>query len=257
MTTAILQARMGSTRLPGKMLLPIHQGKGALQLMLERIGAAATLDRIVVATTTLPEDDPIVALCGSLGVTVFRGDPRDVLDRYTQCARTLGDETVLVRLTGDCPLHDPAVIDEVVRYFASGGFDYASNAHPPSYPDGLDTEVFTRDALERAWRDATLVSEREHVTYHLYTHPERFRIGNHAGAVDLSALRWTLDEPADLEFMRAVYARLGASGTAFGMHDILRMLAAHPDILAINQDIGRNEGLLKSLQEDRRLGNIT
>lgn len=257
MTTAILQARMGSTRLPGKMLLPIIDGKGALELMLERVSAATLLDRVVVATTTLIEDDPLVHLCEKLGVACFRGDSGNVLDRYYQCARTVGRDDVLVRLTGDCPLHDPAVIDSVVAFFREGQYDYAANTHPPTYPDGLDAEVFSFAALERAWREATLLSEREHVTYYLYTHPESFRVGNLAQEEDLSAHRWTLDEPADLEFIRQVYASLYPSGEKFGMRDVLALLNERPELLNINQDIVRNAGLAKSLELDRKLGNIT
>lgn len=204
MTTAILQARMGSTRLPGKMLRPIHAGRGALELMLERVRQARSLAQVVVATTTLAEDDALEALCRRLGVACFRGDPADVLDRYYRCALAFDARATLVRLTGDCPLHDPAVIDRVVAFFQGGDYDYAANTHPPTFPDGLDTEVFRFTALEAAWRQATLASEREHVTYHLYTHPQTFRIGNLAQAEDLSALRWTLDEPRDLEFIRQV-----------------------------------------------------
>ncbi len=257
MTTAILQARMGSTRLPGKMLLPIIDDKGALELMLERVVTAKSIDRIVVATTTLAEDDPLVALCDKLGIACFRGDSANVLDRYYQCTRTVARDDVLVRLTGDCPLHDPVVIDRVVAFFHDGQYDYAANTHPPTYPDGLDAEVFSFRALERAWHEATLLSEREHVTYYLYTHPESFRLGNLALEEDFSAHRWTLDEPTDLEFIRQVYAALYPSGKGFGMQDVMALLKERPELLDINQDIVRNAGLAKSLEQDRKLGNIT
>ncbi len=254
MTTAILQARMGSTRLPGKMLLPIHDGRGALELMLERVRRARALTRVVVATTTLAEDDPLQGLCQRLGVDCFRGDPADVLDRYYRCAVAFDARDTLVRLTGDCPLHDPEVIDRVVAFFAGGNYDYAANTHPPTFPDGLDTEVFRFSALEQAWRDATLGSEREHVTYHLYTHPDRFRIGNLSQGEDLSALRWTLDEARDLEFIRRVYACLRVQSPGFGMSDVLELLRRDPALLAINHDIERDAGLKKSLELDRRHG---
>ena len=257
MTTAILQARMGSSRLPGKMLLPVIDGKGALELMLERVSAAKSIDQIVVATTTLAEDDPLVELCEKLGISCFRGNSADVLDRYYQCARSVGRDDVLVRLMGDCPLHDPAVIDQVVGFFHDGRYDYAANTHPPTYPDGLDAEVFSFAALEKAWHEATLLSEREHVTYYLYTHPESFSLGNLALEEDFSAHRWTLDEPADLEFIRQVYVSLYPSGKRFGMQDVLALLKERPELLDINQDIVRNAGLAKSLEQDRKLGNIT
>lgn len=247
---------MGSTRLPGKMLLPLFDGKGALQLMLERVRVATTLDRVVIATTDLDEDAPIAELCTRLGFDVFRGHPTDVLDRYYQCAMEHARDEVLVRLTGDCPLHDAAVIDRVVAFFRSGGYDYASNTHPPTYPDGLDTEVFTFDALREAWEKGTFRSDREHVTYYIYNHPQDFRLGNLENNRDLSSLRWTLDEPADLEFMRKVYGYLGPESALFSADRILVLLAQRPELLSINGDIERNAGLKKTLAIDHQLGNL-
>jgi len=255
MATAILQARMGSSRLPGKTLMPIFEGMNALELMLLRLGRSRRLERIIVATTTGPEDDVLVELCARAGVHCFRGDSADVLDRYYQCAVALEVRGTLVRLTGDCPLHDPEVVDQVITFFTEGGFDYAANTHPPTYPDGLDTEVFSFEALQRAWRNATLITEREHVTYHIYTHPDEFRIGNLEGTEDYSALRWTLDELTDLEFLKAVYANIGKADA--GWQEILQLLRWKPELLQINQDIGRNEGLAKSLALDQHLGNIS
>jgi spore coat polysaccharide biosynthesis protein SpsF (cytidylyltransferase family) len=254
-TTAILQARMGSTRLPGKMTLPIIDGKGALELMVERVSQSKTLDRVIVATTVLPEDDTLAEVCKHIGVPTFRGDPADVLDRYYQCARTHARDDILVRLTGDCPLHDPSVIDRVVTYFLSARYDYAANTHPPTFPDGLDTEVFTYAALERAWSKATLLSEREHVTYYIYTHPNEFQIGNFASPVDLSAHRWTLDEPADLLFIRRMYTELQSLGHTFGLNDVLELLRRRPDLLELNSDLERDAGLKSSLELDRQMGN--
>lgn len=247
---AILQARMGSTRLPGKATLPIVDGKGALELMLERVSRSRLLTRVIVATTTLEEDAPIEALCRRLGVACFRGHPTDVLDRYFQCATVTGARGPIVRLTGDCPLHDPEVIDRVIAAFQAGGLDYVSNAHPPSYPDGLDAEVFSYPALKRAWTEARQGSEREHVTLHLYSHPDRFRIGNVAHEADLSSHRWTLDEPRDLSFIRAVFGELGSR--PFSTKDVLDLLARRPELARLNQDIRRDEGLAKSLAEDAR-----
>lgn len=247
---------MGSSRLPGKMMLPIFGEKCALTLMLERIARASLIDQVIVATTDLSEDDILAELCRRSGVRCFRGNPTDVLDRYYQCAQSYDVGNVIVRLTGDCPLHDPEVIDSVIKLFRSGDLDYAANTHPPTYPDGLDVEVFSPAALETAWRHATLVSEREHVTYYIYTHPNEFRLANLFHGRDLSNLRWTLDEPRDLDFIRAVYQELGGLNPAFGMNDVLELLAEHPELSALNQDIGRNEGLEASLEIDRRLGNL-
>jgi spore coat polysaccharide biosynthesis protein SpsF len=222
--------------------------------MIERVAQSRMLNRIIVATTVLPEDDALVDLCQRIGVPTFRGDAADVLDRYYQCARTHAQGDVLVRLTGDCPLHDPWVIDQVVSYFLEGRYDYAANTHPPTFPDGLDTEVFTYSALERAWSTATLSSEREHVTYYMYTHPHEFQIGNFASPVDLSVHRWTLDEPADLVFIRRVYAELQTLGHTFRMNDVLDLLRGRPELLELNSDIKRNAGLEKSLEIDRTMG---
>jgi spore coat polysaccharide biosynthesis protein SpsF len=247
---------MGSSRLPGKMTLPIFGGKGALALMLERVARASLIDELIVATTELPEDDVLAELCRRSEVPCFRGSPTDVLDRYYRCARSFNAGNVIVRLTGDCPLHDPNVIDDVIRLFLRGAFDYAANTHPPTFPDGLDVEVFSLESLEIAWRRATLVSEREHVTYYIYTHPTEFRLANLAHGRDLSGLRWTLDEPRDLEFVRAVYSELGGASLHFGMNEVLALVEKRPELGALNQDIRRNEGLEASLEIDRRQGSL-
>ncbi len=249
-TTAILQARMGSSRLPGKTLAEIFPGLTVIGAMIERVRRAETLARIVIATTDSPKDDPVAALASHLGVPCFRGSEDDVLDRYYQAARVHAAGGTVVRLTGDCPLHDPAVIDQVVRTFHQAQVDYASNVTPPTFPDGLDVEVFAYAALERAWREATLKSEREHVTLHIRNHPERYRQANVTCPADLSALRWTLDEPADLDFVRAVYGRLYRANPAFGMADILALLQAEPGLAGMNQGIIRNAGLIKSILSD-------
>jgi spore coat polysaccharide biosynthesis protein SpsF len=254
MATAILQARMGSSRLPGKTMMPIFEGRNALELMLLRLGRSRLLERIIVATTTGPEDDVLAGFCSRSGITCFRGASADVLDRYYQCALTLDARGTLVRLTSDCPLHDPEVVDQVIEFFEAGDFDYAANTHPPTYPDGLDAEVFSFAALQNAWRKATLVTEREHVTYYFYTHPEECRVGNLVGRENYSALRWTLDEPQDLDFLRQVYAALGRPDA--GWREVLELLRQKPELLEINQTIGRNEGLAKSLAFDRQLGNL-
>jgi spore coat polysaccharide biosynthesis protein SpsF (cytidylyltransferase family) len=248
-TVAIIQARMGSSRLPGKMLMPIFREMGALELMLVRLRKAATLDLLAVATTTDRQDAPLVDVCARLQVPCFRGQVEDVLDRFYQAARALGTPDVLVRLTGDCPLHDPAVLDKVVAHFRTRACDYASNVNPPTFPDGLDTEVFSAAALERTWREAKLPSEREHVTPYLRNHPERFRLSNVTHTTDLSPLRWTLDEERDLAFFRSVYEELGR--TEFGLEDVLRVLAEAPSLQTLNAGIRRNEGLLKSLARDK------
>jgi spore coat polysaccharide biosynthesis protein SpsF len=174
-----------------------------------------------------------------------------VLDRYYRAAEKFAADAV-VRLTADCPLLDPLVVDRVVAFYREGAYDYVCNTMPPTYPDGLDVEVFRRDALARAWREARLQSEREHVTPYIENHPELFRLGNVACETDLSRLRWTVDEPSDLEFVRGVYAHFGAS-TQFGMTEILDVLMKRPEIQAVNAVLERNEGYYRSLREDREV----
>jgi spore coat polysaccharide biosynthesis protein SpsF (cytidylyltransferase family) len=250
MKTAIIQARMTSTRLPGKVLEDLG-GEPLLARVVERALRATRLDQVGVATTDRATDDPVADFCRQSGILCFRGDEDDVLDRYRQAAAAFGGD-VIVRLTADCPLLDPAVIDRVIEGFESADCDYASNTVKPTFPDGLDTEVFTRKALETAWRDAALTSEREHVTPFIWKRPEQFRIRSVEQAVDLSALRWTVDDAADLQFVRAVFAGIEPGQTA--MEDVLALLRRHPDIGSINAGALRNERYLKSLRTDAEAG---
>jgi len=200
-------------------------GRPVLARVLERARAIRGLHGLMVATTTKPSDQPIADLAASEGVRVFRGNEADVLDRYYRAACQHGVD-VIVRLTADCPLLDPDVSSSVLEHFRASNCDFVSNVHPRTYPDGLDTEVFTFDALRRAWHGAQLPNEREHVTPYMWMHPDQFRLANVANVVDHSALRWTLDELEDLEFIRAVYARLDKPGHQFRMHDILNVMVA-------------------------------
>jgi len=246
----IIQARVGASRLPGKTLLDLA-GAPFLARVIERMQHAETLDSLMVATTTDPADDPLAALVRGLGVPVYRGSVNDVLDRFTQAARQ-AEAALIVRITADDPFKDPEITDHAVRLWLeqSETLDYVSNTIEPTYPEGLDIEVFTRAALERAWHEARLPSEREHVTPYIWKHPDRFRILNFKHPQDLSHLRWTVDYPEDLEFARAVYARLYRPGEVFLMEDILRLLEAEPALRQINAGIRRNEGYLKSLEAD-------
>lgn len=246
---AVLQARMSSTRLQGKVLLDLL-GKPMLARQLERVGRARLLDGVCVATSVDASDAPVEALCKSLSVPVFRGDLQDVLDRYYQAATPFEPEHVL-RVTGDCPLIDPAVIDQLVDLHLSGGFDYSSNTLHPTYPDGLDAEVCRFAVLRQAWSEARLASEREHVTPFIKTRPDRFRLGELRNPQDLSALRWTVDYAEDLAMVREIYARLYPVRPDFSMHDVLALLERSPEIAALAARVVRDEGYLKSLAEDR------
>jgi len=244
--TALVQARMGSTRLPGKTLADI-EGKPLLQHILERVQACRRLRHIVLATSTLEEDDPVADLAHRCGTEVFRGSAEDVLDRFYRAARQFTVD-IVVRITADDPFKDPDVIDRAIEEYLrlAPHIDYVSNTLEPSYPEGLDIEVVSTAALELAWREAKHSSEREHVTPYIYSHPERFRIAQFRAPEDHSRLRWTIDYPEDLAFARAVYARLDRGGL-FRMQDILDLLRVHPEVGAINAGHIRNEGYLKSL----------
>jgi len=248
MIIGILQARVSSSRLPGKVLRPIL-GVPMLEHHLERLRRVSRLDRLIVATSTEKSDKPIDQLCRELKVECFRGSLDDVLDRYYQSAKGYAPE-VVVRLTGDCPLADPEVIDDGIRHYLEHDFDYVSNCMERTHPVGLDFEVFRFEALETAWREAQLPSEREHVTPFIKNHPERFNIGYYRNDVDLSHHRWTVDEPEDFEFVTAVYEALYPGHPRFCMDDVLDLLARRPELTEINYHIVHGEGYRKSLQAD-------
>ena len=249
-TMAIIQARMASSRLPGKVLADIID-KPMLYHVVYRAQQVPSLSLVAVATSAGLADDAVACFCAESNIPCFRGSEYDVLDRYYHAARHF-DADIVVRLTADCPLLDPLVIDKVVQTFREGDFDYVSNFLECTYPDGLDTEVFWRPVLEQAWAEARLRSEREHVTSYIHRNPEIFRLGNVRNGENLSALRWTVDEPEDLEFVRAVYGYL-KSIPSFGMVDILALLHKHPELNKINARFMRNEGYTKSVREDLSL----
>jgi len=251
MNLAIVQARISSTRLPAKALAPVL-GRFMILRQVERIREAHRIDRLVVATSTDASDDPLVEACREEGIECERGSLEDVLDRFYQVARKYSPAHV-TRLTGDCPLTDPEVLDAVIAFHLDNGFDYTSNALEPTFPDGLDVEVMRFNCLERAWREARLPSEREHVTPYLYHHGDLFRLGSYRGERDLSGMRWTVDEPEDLEFVRRIYARLYAATPSFRMTDVLALLEQEPELASVNSRFQRNEGMQKSLEKDREV----
>ena len=246
---AIIQARMGSSRLPGKSLAEIEK-RPMLWHVIQRVKRATLVDRVVVATSTAPADDAIEKMCRENGVPCHRGSENDVLDRYYHAARAEKAGQV-VRITADCPLIDPEVIDRVVRRFQRGDLDYASNAMVRTYPDGLDAEICSFFALERAWHEASKGSEREHVTPYLRS--EKFRIASVEN--DLASAyqhyRWTVDEAADLEFIRAVYKAFREKEN-FSMNDVLELIEKNPGLEKMNSDIVCTVGYYKSLFEDAR-----
>jgi spore coat polysaccharide biosynthesis protein SpsF len=231
---AIIQARMGSTRLPGKVLMDLG-GETVLARVVRRLRRARLIEEIVVATTTSRADDSIVHECRRLLVPVFRGEENDVLDRYHQTAKWAGGK-VAVRITSDCPFIDPEITDNTISAFLESKPHYASNALQRTYPRGLDTEVMTTDALACAWREAKAPYQRSHVTPYLYENPDRFDILTVRGNTDYSRHRWTLDTAEDLAFTRAVYDRLN-NDDSFSWRDVLALLEREPELLELNCNI--------------------
>lgn len=250
MILAMLQARVSSSRLPGKVLKPIL-GVPMLGRQIERVQRAKSIDRLLVATSNDVTDNPIEQWCRQSGVECFRGNLDDVLDRFYQAAKPIDPEHV-VRLTGDCPLADPDLIDEVIQFHISGDFDYSTNAIEPTYPDGLDVEVFRFACLEQAWREAKLPSQREHVTPFIHQQPDRFRIGLFKNPINLSHFRWTVDEALDFELIRRIYEALYPIDAKFKSQDILAFLDENPELKTLNISYDRNEGFQKSLLKDKQ-----
>jgi spore coat polysaccharide biosynthesis protein SpsF len=251
-TVAVIQARMGSTRLPGKILKEVA-GRPLLDYMLERVRRAKSLDAVLIATTTSPQDDVLERFCRERGVLCHRGSEDDVLDRYYGAARA-ADAGTVVRLTSDCPVMDPRVIDDVVGEFRQSGCDYVANTAPPptTYPDGMDVEVFSFAALERAWKEAQKPSEREHVTFYFWKNPGLFKTRRRELPEDLSRFRLTLDYPQDLELLSRLLAELYPGNPAFSMADAVDFLRKNPQLHAINADIVPNQGWIPSLEKDKR-----
>jgi spore coat polysaccharide biosynthesis protein SpsF len=233
---AIVQARMSSTRLPGKVLMDIA-GMSMLARSVRRLSRAKSLSEVVVATTIEKSDDPIVEQCEINGWKYFRGSQEDVLDRYHSAATSFRADSV-VRITSDCPMIDPGMVDAVLdEYFKwEGDVDYLSNMIPRrTYPRGLDTEVFTFDALDLAWKQDTDPSLREHVTQYILRHPDTFRIRGIMNDIDYSSMRWTVDTPEDLRFARTVLENF--QNDQFTWKEIVEFLQARPEILEINKEI--------------------
>ncbi|HET7565282.1 MAG TPA: glycosyltransferase family protein [Gemmatimonadaceae bacterium] len=233
MIGAIVQARMGSTRLPGKVMLEAA-GKPMLGHLLERLEAAATVEAIIVATSTDARDDPIVAFCEARGTPVFRGSETDVLDRYYRAAWAFAC-SVIVRITGDCPLIDPGIVDMLVLDFVAHReeYDLVTNRHPLTFPDGLDLDVFSRRSLAQAWAHARTPHQREHTVPYFWESGMRVHNVTHPDNLFLRH-RWTLDYPEDYALIRRLLDALYKEGHVFGMADILAYLAKHPALSALN-----------------------
>lgn len=235
-TVALVQARMASTRLPGKVLKDIA-GLPMLLRVVQRVSQASTVDQVVVATTVEAEDDLVAELCKEHGVECYRGDALDVLDRFIGAARAYQAD-VIVRITADCPLIDPELIDRTVQAMHQAGVRFAANRLPwdRSFPIGLDVEVCTRQALEEAASHALAADQREHVMPYLYQDRFADQVALIRHDEDLSRLRWTVDEPADLELVRRIYSELGEDGD-FGWQEVLELVRAEPELSSINAHV--------------------
>lgn len=248
MILGIVQARMSSTRLPGKVMLPLL-GRPMLEHQLERLLRSKMINQLVIATSNHAEDLPIVDLCNKLGVNCFQGDLTDVLDRFYQVSLHFPVQHV-VRLTADCPICDPEIIDALIEFYLAGHFDYASTALHPTFPDGLDAEIFRAELLKLAWQEAELPSQREHVTSFFYQQNERFCLGSYTDEIDRSAMRWTVDDADDFDFITQIYQKLYPIKSDFNRNDVYDLLNREPELLKINCEKTRNQGYLKSLELD-------
>lgn len=254
-TVAIIQARMSSTRFPGKMMKLIS-GRPLIWHVINRVGNAKLIDKLIIATTTNQEDDIIEDFCKKNDILFFRGNESDVLDRYYQSAKKYHAD-VIIRITADDPLIDPQVIDKAIKCYNNGKnrIDCVSTGIKSTYPEGIGLSVFSFNALEKAWKNAKLPSEREHVTPYILKHPEIFCVKNIECEKDLSHLRWTVDYEKDFRFVNAVYQKLYTpiNNGIFFMKDILDLLQKDPEIMKINEGISRMEGYTKSLDDDKKI----
>lgn len=226
---------MGASRLPGKPLKNVLK-RPLLSYQIERLKQVKSCDQILVATTVDEKDDPIVALCKKEKISYFRGSELDVLDRYYQAAKAFKAD-IVIRVTGDCPLIDPEIIDQVISYYKESKLDYVSNSLERTYPRGLDTEVFSFALLERAAIEATLEEEREHVTLFFYTHPELFSLGCLKHSSDLSFHRWTVDTVEDFDLVSRLLSAIYPKNPEFRLKDVLETFEKHPDWIQINAHI--------------------
>ena len=242
----IIQARMGSTRLPGKVLEELEAGKTCLEYVIQQLEDVFDIKNMVIATTFLEEDDVIEKFCVERGINVFRGQPKNVLDRYYNCAKEFSIQNI-VRITSDCPLIDPKIVLELIKKMKTGEFDYVSNALNRTFPIGLDAEIFTFHALEQSWKVAQLQSEKEHVTPFIKKNPKSFKQYNLESDKNKSNIRITLDVPEDLMLIRNIVSKI--SNRPILYKDLMELFEREPEILAINKNI-KHDGYERSLRED-------
>ena len=247
MIGCIIQARMGSSRLPGKVLMNSNNGMPLLYHVINQLRHCSKVKNLVIATTTNQEDDEIEKFANNNTVNVFRGSEKDVLDRYFQCAKKYSFSTI-VRITSDCPLIDPQIVDKVIKQFFSGNYDYATNTLIRTFPIGTDVEVFSFSVLETAWKNAQLPSEREHVTPYL-RNKGNFKTINVENDTNISNLRLTVDRIEDFELIKEILNNISIN--PIHLEDILELFSRKPELIEINKHINHNEGFNRSLKEDQ------
>lgn len=238
MVAAIIQARLGSSRFPNKVLKKIA-GRELLWHVVERTLLSKAIDKVIIATTDNPLDDELVAFCKKNNWDVFRGSEHNVLSRYYDCSKFYNLD-VIVRITADDPLKDSKLIDKCVAELISGGFDYVSNNNPPSYPEGLDVEVFTFDALNKSYLQSVDPFEQEHVTQFILKNPSMFSMKNLVNTEDLSSIRLTIDTSDDFKLISEIYSKLFNGNHDFGLEQVLEVIKSDPEILALNSDVKRS-----------------
>lgn len=251
MIVGILQARMGSTRLPGKVLMEIL-GRPLLQLQIERLKRSKLMDQLVVATTESPLDNAVENLCSLIEVPCFRGSENDVLDRYYQAARKY-DADYIVRLTGDDPLSDPELVDRMINKMLIEGCDALSNSFQPTYPEGLDATILSFKALKKAWSEARLQSQREHVTPYIFAENSDFNVYHFRQKRDDSKLRWTVDYEEDFRLIEQIYNALYLKNPSFTTDDVYSLLDKDPLLKSLNSKFFRNAGLIESQKNDEEV----
>ena len=253
MIGCIIQARMGSSRLPGKTMMKLHNNSVTLDSVINQLSFSKLIEKVVIATTTLEEDDIIEQHCRKLNIPCFRGNSDDVLDRYFECA-TFFKIDVILRITSDCPLIDPEIVDQIIMKYQSGTYDYFTNTLTRTFPVGTDAEIFSFDALKKSWENAKLPSEREHVTLFIRNKKMNFQLGNLEYTEDLSSHRWTLDRKEDLNLIQKIFSKIDK--TPILIDDVLNLFSNEPELIKINQNVPKNEGLLKSLKRDEEFKNL-
>jgi spore coat polysaccharide biosynthesis protein SpsF len=246
---AIAQARIGSTRLPGKVMMKIKD-KTLLELYINRVRPSKYIDKIIIATTVNSADDIIEQLAVKIGIECFRGNENDLLDRYYQCAKKY-NANLIVRITPDDPFVDHEVIDRAIDIFINDKVDFVTNHFDPTYPEGLDIEVYSFAAMEKSWKEAKLLSEREHVFPYIQNNPDKFKIVNFKQEKDYSHLRWTIDHACDFEMTKKIYDFLYDKKQIFLQEDILKLIGEHPEIAEMNSHIKRKEGINKTKANDK------